>query len=204
MIQNKPYIVGLTGSVASGKSSLARALRAAGARVIDTDQIGRALAKPGGPAIAKIRACFGDAVFSEDRLDRKTLGDIVFSDQTALKALNAIMHPMITTEVLRQLSHLQRHPVVIIDAPLLFESGMDCLCDEVWCARATTRQQVARMRRRDCLSLHQALKRIRSQMPAHKKARLSDCTINTGASLRQSERRIHALWCGALRKASYD
>lgn len=201
MRQNKPYVVGLTGSIASGKSSLARALANRGACVIDADRISRALTARGGPALGAIRDRFGEEFFREGELDRKKLGDLVFSNIASLRSLNAIMHPMIIREIGRRLTLLRRLPAVVIDVPLLFETGLDSLCDEIWCACVGKRKQVARLRRRDGLSTRQALRRIGSQMPARRKARLSDHVIDTGGRKRESAGRALCLWRGALRRA---
>ncbi|NLG57841.1 MAG: dephospho-CoA kinase, partial [Clostridiales bacterium] len=102
MIRNKPYLIGLTGGIACGKSNLTSALLSVGAVVIDADEISRALTAPGGQALPAIRAAFGDEVFEGEALNRQKLAGLVFFDAQALKKLNAITHPLIFAEMDRQ------------------------------------------------------------------------------------------------------
>ena len=204
MTQNRPYVVGLTGGIATGKSNLARALQEAGVTVIDADAISHALTVPGGPALPAIRQAFGDAVFAPDgSLDRRALGTAVFKNPQALARLNAIMHPMVMEEIRRQITQNAHQPAVVIDVPLLYEVGWDAYCDEVWCAYAPPRVQVRRIMRRDGHSLIQALRRVRSQMPVGRKRRRADHVIDTTGTRQRSARRALQLWQDALRRAQH-
>ena len=203
MIQNRPYIIGLTGSIASGKTNITRALMKQGAQVIDADEISRALTADGGKALAPIRESFGDVIFEGTSLNRKHLGEIVFADPVLRGKLNNIIHPLIYTEIEEQIQQHRQETALIIDVPLLFEAGWHSLCDEVWCTYAPVRTQVHRLRRRDGLSLHQAIRRIKSQMPGLEQCRRSDhCIVTTGTRKRSAEKAL-ALWRDALRRANF-
>ena len=201
MKPSRPYTIGLTGGIASGKSTLARVLREAGAPVIDADKISHALTAPGGAALAGIRAAFGDDMFDGDRLNRDKLGALVFADKAALEQLNAITHSLIEQEMLRQVQALGPVPAVVLDVPLLFEAGWHTHCDEVWCACVPVWTQVLRIIRRDQLPLHRAWRRVRSQMPNRKRRKLSDHIIFTGGTKEQSAAQALRLWRKALRRA---
>jgi len=199
MIRNKPYLIGLTGGIACGKSNLTSALLSVGAVVIDADEISRALTAPGGQALPAIRAAFGDEVFEGDALNRQKLAGLVFFVAQALKKLNAITHPLIFAEMDRQTALFQAQPALVLDVPLLFETGADKRCDEIWCAYAPREVQLARLLQRG-LSLDEAIRRIDSQMPSEEKARLSQHVIRTTGTKEESAAQAIALWEGVLRR----
>ena len=182
------YIVGITGGIATGKSNLTRALTECGARVADADRISRSLTANNGQALEGIRRQFGDSVFNGGMLDRKALGSIVFSDPAALAQLNTLMHPLIRAEVRRQIKKASDEglPVLFIDAPLLYETGLDSFCDEVWCAWVPRQIQLERLMSRDHLSKADALARMNSQMSAWKKRLKADRFIDTRRTLEES------------------
>ena len=171
------YVIGLTGGIACGKSHLTKTLRDAGARIVDADEISRSLTAAGGKALPEIRAAFGDGVFQGERLDRRALGERVFADESALARLNAILHPMIFEEMRRRLD--EEKGIVVMDVPLLYETGLDGWCDEIWCAYVPQKEQISRLRARDGLTRKAALERIRAQMPAREKANRADRVIRT-------------------------
>lgn len=193
MTPNKPYIIGLTGGIATGKSHLSRSLREAGAVVIDADQIAHGLTAPGGAALPALRARFGDGVFEGDTLRRAALADIVFSDPKALQDLNAITHPLIFAKIKEQISNNRHQPALVIDLPLLFETGFESSCDEVWCALADHNTQLVRLMGRG-MGLDQAEARINSQMPAEEKAARAHQVITTLGRKEDSKRQVVTLW----------
>lgn len=161
-------VIGLTGGIACGKSNVSSAMREAGVAVVDADEISRSLTAENGPALPAIRAAFGNEVFSANgTLNRKALGNLVFHNANALKQLNRIVHPMIDAEVRKRLKQLQNsgEKLCILDVPLLYETGMNRLCDTVWCVTLPRREQIKRLMVRDGLSRKQALARIHSQYP---------------------------------------
>lgn len=201
MTRNKPYIIGLTGGIACGKTNLTSALLAAGAVVIDADQISRTITAAGGAALPAIRAAFGDKVFEGEILNRQKLAALVFFDSPALEKLNALTHPLIFQEMRRQADRFYDQPALVFDVPLLFETGADKCCDEIWCAYAPRDEQLARLLQRG-ITLEEAVRRIDSQMPSRQKAQLSDHVICTTGTKEESAAQALALWQDVLRRLS--
>ena len=200
MTPNKlPPIIGLTGGIACGKSHLSAALRAHGATVIDADEISRSLTAPGGPALPKIRERIGDGVFDGADLNRQRLAARVFGDREELAALNGIVHPLVFQEIDAQLALHQLQPALVVDLPLLYETGFENRCKEVWAAYAPEDLQLRRLQDRG-LSLKEAQDRIQSQMPAMEKARRADYVIETTGSKRQSAQAVIRLYEAFLRR----
>lgn len=193
MTPNRPYLVGLTGGIACGKSNLSAALKAHGVVVIDADEISRGLTADGGAALPKIRQVFGETVFEGQTLNRQALSQMVFGHEENLQALNALMHPLVFEEMEKRLKHHQDVPALVADVPLLYETGYDSRCDEVWCAWAPEHAQIKRLLGRG-LSREQALERINSQMPAMEKAKRADHVIITTSSKLDSARAVLRLW----------
>ncbi|MBE5786310.1 MAG: dephospho-CoA kinase [Clostridiales bacterium] len=186
------YVIGLTGGIACGKTNLSNALRVVGAPVIDADEISRSLTAPGGRALPAIRNAFGNEVFTGDTLDRKALGEIVFSNPDALAQLNALTHPLIF-QIMRE--EMEKYPgPVVLDVPLLFETGLDKWCDEIWCAYLPQKDQLARLMARDGITRKAALQRIHAQMPALVKAKKSHHVIRTTGSKEESAAIVLSLW----------
>ena len=186
------YVIGLTGGIACGKSNLSAALRSVGAHVIDADELSRAATAPGGPALPLIREKWGDRVFEGESLNRRALAGIIFQDAEARKQLNAIIHPLVFSAMRREIDRSEG--VVVLDVPLLFETGMDEWCDEIWCAYLPQKEQMKRLAARDHISQREALRRIRSQMPTLEKARRSRRVIRTVGSREESAGLVLALW----------
>lgn len=186
------YVIGLTGGIACGKSNLSRALREHGVHVIDADAISHAFTADGGKALPAIRAAFGDGVFNGGSLNRRALAALVFSDEEKRKVLNGILHPMVLEEIRREIS-ADGGPVVL-DVPLLFETGMDTWCDEIWCAYVPQKIQAQRVMKRDQVSGREALRRIRSQMPVREKCKRSQHVIRTDGSKENSAGIVLSLW----------
>lgn len=189
----KGRVIGLTGGIACGKTNLSNALRAHGVRVIDADEISRSLTAPGGAALPAIRAAFGDEVFSGDALNRRALGQMVFGDEEKLRRLNDILHPMIF-EAMRREMEAAREENVVLDVPLLYETGLDAWCDEVWCAWTPQKDQLRRLMKRDGLTRKEALRRIRTQLSPREKARRAKQVIRTDGSKETSASIVLSLW----------
>ena len=196
------YVIGLTGGIATGKSHVSDTLREEGARVVDADRISRALTAPGGAGLPAVRAAFGDRVFDGPVLNRKALGALVFSDPEKLRTLNGLLHPMIGREIEAELAQAAAdgEPLVILDAPLLYEAGLDALCGEVWCTWIPRVTQIHRLMARDGLTRREALQRIRSQMSAWEKRRRADRRIDTWGTLEDSAEQARRLYRDALNR----
>ena len=199
MTPNKPAIIGLTGGIACGKSHLSDALRKHGVVVIDADRIARSLTARGGAALPGIRARFGDAVFDGEALNRQRLGSLVFAAPEQLQALNGILHPLVFEEIDAQIALHPQEPALVVDLPLLYETGFEARCHEVWVAYAPEKFQLRRLKRRG-LGRKEARNRVKSQMPALQKARRADFVISTKGSKRQSARAVIRLYEDFLRR----
>ena len=193
------YVIGLTGGIACGKTNLTRALLRAGAPVIDADEISRALTAPGGSALPGIREIWGERVFQGEELNRRALSDIVFRDPAERDKLNQLLHPLIFAEIRRAID-AEEGPVAL-DVPLLFETGLDAWCDEIWCAYVPQKEQARRLVRREGVSQREAFRRIHAQIPTREKARKSNHVIRTDGTKEQSAQIVLSLWRDALHRA---
>ena len=203
MLASKPYVIGLTGGIGSGKTEAARYLESLGAARFDADEVSRALTAPGGAALPAIRARFGDGVFRPDgSLDRAALGEIVFSSAPHRRALEGIIHPLVQRQMLEMMDRAgeQGIAVVILDVPLLFETGMDALCDETWTLYAPRELQISRVVARDGLTREQAAARIDSQMPAEQRNARATYVVNTDQPVEKTRQALLQLY----RKARGD
>ena len=187
--------IGLTGSIACGKSTVSGYLASLGYPVVDADAISRALTAPGGAALPAVHEAFGDGFFSSDgALDRRALGRHVFDHPQALARLNALLHPMILREIDAQLrAYEQAHSIVFGDVPLLFECGMQAQFDRVWVVSASRQTQLQRLRIRDGLTPQEAAARIDAQMPLEEKCRRADAVISTEGPLGQTQAQVRSL-----------
>lgn len=178
-------VVGLTGGIATGKSTFAEALRARGVPVVDADALSRAAVEPGRPALAEIARAFGPGVLAPDgSLDRRTLGAIVFADEAARRRLEAILHPAVRQAMAEETARLAAagHDLVFYDTPLLYEVGLDRTLDSVVVVFAPPEAQRQRLAARDALTPGEADDRIAAQLPIEEKVRRADFVVdNTGA-----------------------
>ena len=193
MLCSAPMIVvGLTGGVATGKSTVAKMFKQCGAVVIDADELARDVVKPGRPAWHAIVNTFGKTVLTPDRtINRQALGAIVFGNRVKLRRLERIVHPRVARQrarLTRQAARNDPKAVVIYDVPLLFEVGIDKRVDKIIVVTADHETQIARLKKRNGLSRAEALRRIRSQMPLAMKIQRTDHVIH-GTLSRTSLRR---------------
>ena len=191
-------LVGLTGSIATGKSTVSRMFAHLGARVIDADQLAREVVMPGQPAYTTIVEEFGPEVIQADgSLDRKALGAIVFADPGKRKRLEEITHPAIRRRQQRILSALDEEAfegIVIWDVALLFESGGVAQMDRVIVAYADPETEHMRLMARDGLSEAEARARIENQMPIAEKAKLAHHVIDNSGARAETERQVQAVY----------
>lgn len=195
-------IIGLTGGIACGKSNVSETLRELGAVIIDGDLLSRELTVPGGPALPGIRTCFGDGVFHPDgTLNRRALGAVVFGSDEKRAALDAIMQPLLRQLILRRIedARLQGAALCVLDMPLLYEAGLDELCDRVWCVYIPRETQLERLMARDGFTLEEAEARLRSQLPAKEKADRAQVVIDTSASIGYTKAMIPPLYAQEIR-----
>lgn len=186
--------IGLTGSIACGKSAVSQYLRELGYFVADADAISRSLTAPGGRALPLLREAFGDGIFDDDVLNRRRLGDIVFGDADRRAQLNAILHPLILSTFQAELeAHDAPDALVFGDVPLLYECNMAQMFDRIMVVSAPRETQIARLLSRDGLSREDAERRIDAQMPLAQKCALADAVINTDGPMENTRAQVRAL-----------
>ena len=186
--------IGLTGSIACGKSAVSQYLRELGYFVADADAISRSLTAPGGQALPLLREAFGDGIFDGDMLNRRRLGGIVFGDADKRAQLNAILHPLIIRTFQTELNeHDAPDTLVFGDVPLLYECGMAQMFDRIFVVSAPRETQIARLLARDGLSRKDAERRIDAQMPLTQKCALADAVIDTDGPMENTRARVRAL-----------
>jgi len=190
--------VGLTGGVASGKTTVSQILKEEGAYLIDADQIARELVEPRRPAWREITRAFGKEILQNNgTLHRKRLGAIAFSDPLKRRLLNQILHPRIRREMLRQARQIGRkdpQAIVIFDVPLLVETGFHQEMDRVVVVTSTKRQQMERLKKRAGMREEETRRIIASQMGIEKKVKVADFVIRNEGSLRQTRHRARELY----------
>jgi dephospho-CoA kinase len=189
MLCSNMLLVGLTGGLATGKSTVAELFRSCGAMVIDADVLARYVVQPKKPAWREIVREYGKGVLKPDQaLDRQALAALIFRNPGKLRKLNAIVHPRVAREQIRLTRELARKDptaVIIYDAPLLIEAGAHRRMDKVIVVSADQKTQIVRLRHRDDFSRLEAIQRIRAQMPLRKKIKFGDYVIDGTQSLRQ-------------------
>lgn len=197
-------VIGLTGGIASGKSTVSDILKRQGAVIIDADQVAREIVEPGMPALLKIEEAFGSGVINEDgTMNRKMVRELVFSEEGAehLKRLNGIMHPAIIDEILNRINLLKEKnecDVIFLDCPLLFELGMDTFTDENWLVYTDIEIQIQRLMVRDQSSREQAAKIIENQMPIEEKKKRAQVLIDNSHLLETLEAKVVGLYKGIM------
>lgn len=180
-------ILGLTGGIATGKSTVAKMIRKMRIPVICTDEIAHELTKKNSPVLKEILKKFSPLVFNADKsLNRPALAKIVFSNPKQQKILEKILHPRIKKEVLREIQkmHTANCPLITIDVPLLFEAGWDKMCDFTLCVTAPQKLQIERLKKYRKMTRKEALARIKAQMPLKEKVKRADFVIENGLTLK--------------------
>ena len=189
-------VLGLTGGIGSGKSSVTQMFKQLGAEVIDADQFARDVVEPGQPALAEIVSTFGrDILLSDGRLDREKLGRIIFADAAARSRLNAITHPRIRERMEAEVEQRRGRPgLLLLDIPLLYENSRTSLVEKVIVVWVDLATQLRRLTGRNRLSIEQARQRIASQMPLDEKKARADLVIDNTGSLEYTRRQVERIY----------
>jgi len=190
----RKHVIGLTGNIATGKSTVVEMLTDLGAEAIDGDRIVHELMGPGSPLADAIRARFGDGTVNPDgSINRPALGAIVFSDPEKLRELEALTWPPVVARK-RAAIYEPGPDVLVLDAIKLFESGMAEDCNEVWVVTAPRERQIERIMTRNKVDRAEAERRIDAQPPQEEKVARADLVIDNGGSLEDTRRQVHAAW----------
>ena len=198
MQRQKPFrkklILGVTGSFGSGKSTVSAIMKSWGAAVVDADEIARECLKPKTPTYKRIIGCFGKGILRDNaQINRAKLALCVFSNRVLLNKLNAIVHPRVIRVIKKKIKSANKS-VVIIDAPLLIEAGLEKLVDKLIVVTILRNKQIKRLQKRDGLSGSLILKRIKSQLPQKEKERLADFVIDNSGTVKQTEKQVGLIW----------
>lgn len=191
-------IIGLTGSIASGKSTVSEMLMKKGYPIVDADLIARKVVEPGTKVMQEIESVFGVSVLHEDgSLNREKLGEAIFTNEEKRNQLNEIMHPAIRREMLRQRdAHIEAgEKVVIMDIPLLFESKLQSYVEKILVVTVSKDVQKIRLMKRNHFTEQEAIDRIASQLPLEIKEAGADAVINNDGTLEQTEKQLDTILC---------
>jgi len=197
-------IVGLTGGIVGGKSTVASMFRDLGAKIIDADKLGHSVILPNKPAWKKIVKIFGKDILQNDlTIYRKKLGKIVFANKTFLKKLNEVTHPEITKMIKKEISLAKnakhnQEKILIIDAALIYETKIDEFMDKIIVVYIDKDKQIKRLIMRNNLSKDEALQRVRSQIPMEEKAKMADYVIDNSNSLSKTREQVEKIWQSLL------
>ncbi len=192
-------VIGLTGGIGSGKSTVSQFLAELGAVILNADEVGHEAFKPDTELWRQVVAAFGRQILTPNgNINRKKLGNIVFGNPESLSRLNQIMHPRMCALVKTQLEEYRRQgtQVVVLEAPLLLEASWTTLVDEVWVTTASEPTVLKRLKEQTGLSRVESLARIRSQLPSAERVRHADVIINTDCDLDELKSRVTELWQG--------
>ena len=196
--------VGLTGGIASGKSTVAKMFVKNGAHLIDFDRLAHEVQEPEKPAWKEVVNHFGEGILQPDKkIDRVKLGNIVFADKEKLSKLNNIVHPLVYQEWqsrLEKIGKKEKHAIVLSDIPLLFEGNMQDLFDLTILVLIAPEEQISRLIMRNGVIKEEAEKRLKSQMPISEKISLADIVIDNEGSISETEKRVGQVWKELLRR----
>lgn len=189
-------IIGLTGSIATGKSTVSRMLKEKGYPIVDADEISRLVVEPGSPVLTSIAEAFGtDVLLSDGSLNREKLGSLIFNDKDKREKLNGIIHPAVRAEMIRQKEEwLEKGAnTIIMDIPLLFESKLHSYVDKIIVVSAAPAIQRERLMARNGYSAEEADARINSQLPIAVKENGADAVIDNNGTLKETENQLNIL-----------
>lgn len=192
------YVLGLTGGIASGKSTVSQIFKQLGVPIIDADQIAREVVLPGTKGLEMVKETFGANVIDQNgRLDRKALGAIVFQDLKKREQLNGILHPLILNRILYLIGELKKddYPLIVLDIPLLYEINFEKELNGVMVVYVSEETQLERLINRDDIEEEEARRKIETQMSLDQKAKKADYVINNNDSLKKTAEQVKQ-WYG--------
>lgn len=191
-------IIGLTGGIASGKSTVAKMLENKGAYILDADKLAREAVEPGQPAWKELVNWLGPSILLSDRsIDREKLGSMVFKDRLILEKLNSIIHPRVGSRILSLSGEIKKQDpkaIVVYDIPLLIEAGMQKLVDHILLVYVPREIQLARLQQRDGLTKAEAQMRIRTQMPIEEKRKHAHTVIDNSGTMVETAEQVDRFW----------
>lgn len=195
-VRKKSIVLGVTGQLSTGKSTVAAMLADLGAGVINADVLVHRALRPGGACFKKVVRVFGAQIVVRGQIDRKKLAAIVFNSRDEVSKLEAIIHPFVAREICKQIAVLKKsgQSLIVLDVPLLFESGINQLADLTIAVKVSQHIQLRRCLKQKRLSRAQALQRMGLQWSMTKKARQADIIIENGGTIQQTEKQVKKIW----------
>ena len=190
-------VIGLTGNLGSGKTTVARMFEKLGAKVLDADQMAHRLISPGGRAFKQVIRVFGRDILRDGEIDRKKLASIVFEDHKKLETLNRLIHPKVIQDIRQEIAFYKRKKTVsliVVDAPLLIESGLNALMDAALVVKATRALQLRRVMEKKGFQRNDALQRMKRQLPLREKLKYTDIVIDNRGTLQQTRKQVQEVW----------
>jgi len=191
-------IIGVTGGIGSGKSTVARILRDLGAKIIDADKIAREVTAKGEPALAELVDYFGQEILDKDgELNRKYLANIVFNDKKKLEKLNEITHKYIIKKIINKVNKLKeegKHDLIVLDVPIPVEHGFLDIAEEVWVVKSDKETRIRRIMERSKISYEEALKRIEAQISDDEYFKIATLIIENNGTLEELENTVAKLY----------
>lgn len=190
-------VIGLTGGIASGKSTISSMLKELGASIVDADLIARSVVQKGEKAYNEIVQYFGEKILMPNgEINRKKLGHIVFSDHAKLEKLSSITHPQIINKIKEKVEEYRSEgaKVIVIDAAILIESGLNSYCDSIWLVSVDKEIQLSRLMERDKFAYIDALNRINAQYSIEEKVQFADVIIDNSKPIEEVKKKIKELW----------
>ena len=185
-MEKEPILIGLTGGIASGKSTIIQYLRYQGYPIIDADKLGHKVLEPGSPGYSKVVEKFGAGILNKDKsVNRLILGGIVFSDPSKLQALNEISHPLIAEMVMKEFASIvseNSNRIVFLEAALLIEANWYNMCHRIWVVTLEVAEERRRLQKRDDLSESEARSRLESQLSIKERLAYADVVLDNNGS----------------------
>lgn len=195
LVKKRSIVVGVTGQLSSGKSSVCAMMAALGASVINADLLAHRALRKNGACFKKVVSAFGKDILDKGEIDRSKLAAIVFASPLQLRKLEGIIHPFVIKATQKEALLLKKSgkKIIVLDVPLLFESGMDKFTDLTVVVKVNQKTQMQRCLKQGRFSRHQALMRIRFQWPMGEKARRADIIIDNGGTLIKTQKQVNAI-----------
>lgn len=199
-VEQMALVLGITGGIATGKSTVVQMFVELGAEILDADLVAREVTEPGSEALADIIREFGeDVVGPAGNLDRRKLGEMVFGNEEALKRLNEITHPRIIKILEQRIARFREEHrdecfVLVVEIPLLVECNLFYLTDKVVVVSSEQAAQIRRLTRRSSLSSSEAARRVAAQMPVAEKEKYGDWVIRTDGTIEDTRRQVESIW----------
>jgi len=192
-MDKKRFILGITGSFGSGKTTVARIFKSFGAKIIDADKLAHKCIRPENPAYKRIVNVFGKDILNKNRtIDREKLARIVFNNKNFLKKLNKIIHPQVI-RIIKQQINTAKSKIIVLDAPLLIEAGLRQIVDKIIVVKITRKKQIERIKNKTSLGPLDILKIIKSQIPLSRKVRLANFVVDNSGTIGETKKQVERI-----------